>query len=340
MYLDSRNPVRMTVALLCLCLVSVSCKGPKPGPRKSADRDAAADHDAVTASGTAGKADTRSAQSHDSVQLPDSAGTNSVDNAAARTPTETDRFEVVRKRADQHLAWARTSIEQLDRLKQEAASLEALEKTDGFEIGVPDTVDKAAVEAEWRALAQGLGIEVLSVLVSESELDVRDLPDVVVVDKPFALETGDVRRIYQVTVKITDPGMDAMALLVNGSKSLKRLNLLRRVSTEFKGVVLVHSEIYSFVKPSKPKFIAPTHRLDQEMKHAAVNFTIEEAIKRDPIGYIQSSGLAYNEYDKLMPQLTEYAEVFGKLQWLRVRRDFWNGRKAEVEAVSLARLLH
>ncbi len=246
-------------------------------------------------------------------------------------------LRMLRDRAEAHVLWARDLLAREEALKKEAETLTADMARLGVLQAIPETHDLAQVEAEWQGLAQIMGFKIEAWMSSQSILEGRPLPEEIPADKELKLSWVDVRAVHQVVVTLPSMSDDQLKRLLEGVAGFQRLTLVRRVKPEPGGKLTVNAEVYQFNPTTKPKLVVPDRDIESAMAQMGIHLTLSEAVRKDPIGYVQTASLAYQEYSAYRTKAEQVAQIQGQLMWLNGRMDFWKLKTAEVKAVTLER---
>jgi len=247
----------------------------------------------------------------------------------------TTLLRMLRDRAEERVMWARGVLARESEIKSELERLQAEEARLGILRAIPESHEDASVEAEWQGLAQIMGFKIEGWLVAKSKLETRELPKELPADKQFELGLADIRSVYQVVVTIPRLPDAELARLLEGVKLFQRLTLIRRIRLGEADKYVINAEVYMFNPTDVPKFLVPERSIEAAMSTMGINLTVSEAVRRDPIGYVQTAALAYAEYTALRDKVSKLVVLEGQSMWLKGRRAFWEAREAEVKALKL-----
>lgn len=246
-------------------------------------------------------------------------------------------LKLLRDRAEEHLLWVRELLASGDELTQERQSLTEDMARLGVMASIPEVHDDAQVEAEWRGLAQVMQFQIESWMISKSEFDQPPLPAEMPADKELKLASADVRSVYQVVAKVPAMSDEQLVRLLEGIAGFQRLTLVRRIKLEVGGKLTINAEVYLFNPTSRPKFVVPERTVEAAMAELGIHLTLSEAVRKDPIGFVQTATLAYREYEASRKKAQQLAELQGDVLWLRERMAFWKSKSKQRQAVTLER---
>lgn len=246
-------------------------------------------------------------------------------------------LKLLRDKAEEHLAWNRDLLAREEELKKQRQALSEEMARLGVLASVPETHDDSQVEAEWRGLAQVMQFTIDSWMISKTVFDQPALPNEVPADKEFRLAAADVRSVYQIVMKIPMMTDEQLARLLDGIAGFQRLTLVRRVKPEVGGKLTVNAEVYLFNPVDKPRFVVPERSVEAAMAELGIHLTLSQAVRKDPIGYVQTATLAYRELEASRKKAQEVAALQGEVLWLSERMAFWKLKTEERKSVTVER---
>lgn len=252
---------------------------------------------------------------------------------------QTTLLRILRDQAEARVMWARSVLARESEIKTELDKLVAEEARLGVLRAIPETQDDASVEAEWQGVAQIMGFKVGAWFLAKSNIQTRPLPKEVPADKEFELLPSDIRSVYQVVVTIPRLSDADLTRLLDGVKGFQRLTLVRRIKRGDADTYVVNAEVYLFNPTDVPKFIVPERTIEAAMSSIGIHMTVSEAVRKDPIGYVQTAALAFAEYQAAREKVARLAVLEGQILWLKARRAFWEGQVAEQKALKLTDVL-
>ncbi|GEM_PF-4167024 len=357
----------LTVALCAaaMLLSASACRGPQEKPTSSeaavekapgqpgAPAEAAAKEkaDAVsadldddsTSAGQPSPAAEHKDKAHDSPdddpEEGDEGETPEAERRPAANPDKDDPyaslFRMLRDTAEGHVNWARGLLASERELKDEVERLKGLLSDPATRALVGDQELYDEVKAEWESLAKELGLELASFTASKATLDVIQLPDSMPADRPLELTNNHVRATHQLIVRLPVMDREKLTALLEGIKKFKRLTLVRRIKPERGENHLVNAEFYQFLPTDKPAMLVPERTVEAEMAQLGIRLTLQDAVRRDPVGYVQTAALALAEYRAARNRLQEVVELKRQLLWLQLQHAFIAERLNAREAMKL-----
>lgn len=335
-------------ALVAIAALS-ACRGPEASKQpKRSSSDALASTDVGSPERDAGKAPSPEAPSPTAPSPGMSPGMADTDIEEASEIVEESPqakaedpivplLKLLRDKAEEHLAWNRDLLASEEELKKQRQALSEEMARLGVLASVPETHDDSQVEAEWRGLAQVMQFTIDSWMISKTVFDHPALPEEVPADKEFRLAAADVRSVYQIVMKIPMMTDEQLARLLDGIAGFQRLTLVRRVKPEVGGKLTVNAEVYLFNPVDKPRFVVPERSVEAAMAELGIHLTLSQAVRKDPIGYVQTATLAYRELEASRKKAQEVAALQGEVLWLSERMAFWKLKTEERKSVTVER---
>lgn len=257
----------------------------------------------------------------------------SEDDEKGREKEEVDqlkeRLKKLKFRARRDVVWCRTTIANIPSYARALEKFEAEFAQWQMYRKVPMEPEFEAFEKELKEVLVNQGLEVLFLNVGPQKVSTREIPGIIHGDRAWSFEDNDIRGISAVTLKIARVDDPAVQRFKAALKEMDRLVLVRRVKPTQKDGLLFNLEIYHFLDIEYPIHVIEQKDLQREMHQSGIEVSIEEALQKDSIGYLQNASLSYKEFNSSQEKLNEAMQLLSRSKFLEARSTFFRGKMEE-----------
>lgn len=231
--------------------------------------------------------------------------------------------------------WAQSLSERLPALREEKETLLGRAEELELKVRVPSEPNLPEVEQSLReAVSSVSGVDWVSIEFQPQRSQRYPLPEEIEGAKELTLEENDIRDVIQVALVLNVPDRAVLDPLLEAIRKIPRLTVPRRISVHNEQV-LVNAEVYVFPPLALPVWVVRSKDLRDELARSGVEIPLEEVVKQDPIGHVQSAAMALRHYNSVLEQVQEAVTLQGELSYLRVRDQFFR-RKLELSKTGSA----
>ena len=244
-----------------------------------------------------------------------------------------DKLKKLKFKARRDVMWARTTVANIPSYQRALEKYDAEFERWGMYQKVPTAPKLEELRKEVEELAERLGLTVTVLKVKDYPITPRDLPELIRGERAFDFEDNDLRGVVHVTMLFDKVEAELLRSLVAGLKAASRLTRVRRLSPK-EGGFLLNADCYYFIDTSFPIHIIEEKDLEKEMGQSGIEMDIEEVVRLDPIGSLQSAALSYKEFNLSLPELNEAMKLLSESRFKSARSEFFRSATARAMEAS------
>lgn len=242
----------------------------------------------------------------------------------------TERLKRLKFKARRDVVWCRTTVANIPSYSRALEKFEAEFAAWGMYRRVPIAPQVEAFEQQVRKLCGQLGLEVMFLESKEQKVKTRKVPDTIHGDRAWAFEDNDIRGIISVTVKTSVADEAAIESFRKALREMERLVLVRKIRPVAKTETLFNLELYYFLEERYPVHVIEAKDLGKEMRQTGIEVSVETAVQKDSIGYLQNASLSFKEFNSSLPRLNESMQLLSRSKFLEARSSFFRRKMEEV----------
>lgn len=254
---------------------------------------------------------------------------------APTQPTESEFIINARRlkdRADKDLKWAREVAGALTQTQAELQALALKEESARLLVRMPVAPDVEGLEKLLTDYTKSTGLPLKDLKVEIQELKRRELPPILNGKKAITYEPSDFRGLILATFWLEERDRAKLAPWFDGLKSQDRLLEVKQMKYGENGY-LVNVAAYYLPEVSHPLLKSDPKNFKEVMQATGIKVSVEDAVRQDPVGYIQNATMTYVEYNDLLPTVNQTLALQSDLIWRKARLDYLEEKEEEVAAL-------
>ncbi len=227
------------------------------------------------------------------------------------------------------VVWVRSAVANIPSYEQALARFDREFEEWNMYGRVPKSPDVEPLRKELEAIAAQAGGAYSYLDIREEALSSREIPSVIHGDRAFEFEENDIRGILLVTMNLAPADETLLKAMLAGLKSSKRLLHVLKARLGADGAT-INARAYYFRDEKFPIHVIEPKSLEAEMRAYGVGDSVEEAVKSDPIGYLQNAGMSVREFNASLPDVNRAMRLLSESKFKEARSAFF--RKAVEDA--------
>jgi hypothetical protein len=335
---------RAALASALALMLGASCSKPRKveiGPKKQSEKAAAESttHKATPpaevprptadAKGTDGARPSSEPLGADAVTETSVAQSPDVSRKTKEADQFSERLKKLKFKARRDVVWCRTTVSNIPSYARALEKFEAEFAQWQMYRKMPVEPGLEAFEKELREMLGHQNLQVNLLNIEPVKVNTRELPGIIHGDRAWSFGDNDIRGISAVTLKVAGGDEAAMQRLRAIFREMDRLVLVRRAKPTQTAEWLFNLEIYHFLDIEYPIHVIEEKDLEKEMRQSGINVSVEEALRRDTIGYLQNASLSYKEFNSSQEKLNEAMQLLSRSKFLEARSTFFRKKMEE-----------
>jgi len=257
------------------------------------------------------------------IEAPDAAG------GPAPADESQEKLKKMKFTLRRDVVWARSAVANIPSYEQALARFDREFEEWNMYGRVPKSPDVELLRQELEAIVARAGGAFSYLDIREETLSTREIPATIRGDRAFDFEENDIRGILLVTMSLAPADQTLLKAMLAGLKGSRRLLHVLKARLTSEGATL-SARAYYFREERFPVHIIEPKNLEEEMRRYGAGDSIEEAVRNDPIGYLQNSGMSVREFNASLPDVNRAMRLLSESKFKEARSAFF--RKAVEEA--------
>jgi len=220
------------------------------------------------------------------------------------------------------VVWARSAVANIPSYEDALARFDREFEEWNMYARVPKSPDAEPLRQELQTIVKQAGGAVSFLDIREEALSQREIPEQIRGDRAFEFEENDIRGILLATMSCSPADATLLKATVDGLKASGRLLHVLKATLQPEGAT-ISVRAYFFREERYPIHIIEPKNLEAEMRSYRVGDSVEEAVKKDPIGYLQNAGMSVREFNASLPDVNRAMRLLSESKFKEARSAFF-----------------